>query len=86
MGFTITSAVLGGIISSIYGIMVATGDRDQFDYFDKDYDVITSIHAIILALGIAQFVIGIWAAISCCVVNPCMCCIPKQVRYRISIK
>ena len=84
MGFTIASAVFGGIISYYYGIMVATEaaeDRDQFDYFDNDYNGRVPIHAIILALGIAQFVIGIWAAISCCVVNPCMCCIPKQVNF-----
>ena len=86
MGFTITSAAFGGIIVFIYGIMVATEDRDQFDYFDNDYDGRMPIHAIILVLGIAQFVIGIWAAISCCVVNPCMCCIPRQVSYRISVK
>ena len=80
MGFTITSAVLGGTIIFNYGIMVA-GESDQFDYHDNGYEGRMFVHAIILSLGIAQFVIGIWAAICCCVVNPCMCCIPKQVSY-----
>ena len=40
----------------------------------KNYEAEMAISAIILVLGIAEFVIGIWAPILCCLMKPCACC------------
>ena len=67
MGFSITSAVLGGNIVLIYGISASFGP--------------TAITLIILTLGIIEFAIGIWAAVCLCLMKPCTCCAssPQQV-------
>ncbi|KAJ7376823.1 hypothetical protein OS493_032289 [Desmophyllum pertusum] len=88
MGFSITSAVFGGIIIICYGISIAVY-RDEYVYSYNDYDgnygynlrsrhynydAEMAITAIILILGIVEFVIGIWAAVCLCLMNPCACC------------
>ena len=66
MGFSITSAVMGGIIIICYSIVIANARR--YKYYDYRYggkyvyDTKMAISIIILVLGIAEFVIGIWAA------------------------
>ena len=89
MGFSITSAVMGGIIIICYSIVIAINRDgyyyDRYDYYDDSYrtrniyNAKMAISAIILVLGIAEFVIGIWAAICCCVMN--VCCAPQQVGF-----
>ena len=87
MGFSITSAVLGGVIIICYSATLASNRSDlryNYDYvYDYRYigrglyDAKMAISAIILVLGITEFVIGIWAAICCCLINPC--CATQQV-------
>ncbi|KAJ7376825.1 hypothetical protein OS493_032291 [Desmophyllum pertusum] len=42
--------------------------------WNRRYDTEMAISAIILILGIVEFVIGIWAAVCLCLMNPCKCC------------
>jgi len=82
MGFSITSAVMGGIIIICYSIVIANARRYYryyAYYYGRQYDTKMAISAIILVLGIAEFVIGIWAAVCCCMMNACTCCAPQQV-------
>jgi len=90
MGFSITSAVLGGIIIICYSVSIAEYRRRKDRYssptyyyrYDneyirrklKNYEAEMAISAIVLVLGIAEFVIGIWAPILCCLMKPCGCC------------
>ena len=81
MGFSITSAVMGGIIIICYSIMLAY--VYNYSYYDGDtiyymyrpnqysYDTKMALSVIVLILGIVEFVIGIWAAICLCVMKPC---------------
>ena len=85
MGFSITSAVLGGIIISFYSAMLGSVgyyDNDDYDYYSYDndysrdwysYDTKMALSIIVLILGIVEFVVGIWAAICLCVMTPCCC-------------
>ena len=77
MAFSITSAVFGGIIILFSSISIATRrDWQDSSYYPDDYenyDAEMAISAIILVLGIAAFVIGIWAPICCCLMKPCAC-------------
>ena len=78
MGFSITSAVFGGIIILFYsiGISQITSSDPKF-YFDdvesynEYYQGKVAILAIMLMMGIATFGIGIWAAICTCLLKPC---------------
>ena len=79
MGFSIMSAVMGGIIIICYSIVIAFNRRSSYYGYDREYDTKMAISAIILVLGIAEFVIGIWAAVCCCMMNACTCCAPQQV-------
>ena len=87
MGFSITSAVFGGIIIICYGISIATYgyDYDNYNYSrygNRYYDVEMALSAIILILGIVEFATGIWAAVCLCLMKPCTCCCstpPQQV-------
>ena len=86
MGCAITSAVFGGVIIICYSISIA-----QYHYYDYwydlnywyNYDAEMAVTAITLILGIAEFAIGIWAAVLCCYITSCECCgtSPEQVRY-----
>ncbi|CAH3155012.1 unnamed protein product [Porites lobata] len=60
MGFSITSAVLGGIIIIFY---------KKHSYRGK-----MAILASMLVLGSLTFGAGIWAAICTCLMKPCGCC------------
>ncbi|XP_078382752.1 uncharacterized protein LOC144665383 [Oculina patagonica] len=71
MGFSITSAVLGGIIVTFYSM--AFGGEIGYSG-ENGYDARMAICAVILTLGIAEFIIGIWAAVCCCLMKPCTCC------------
>ena len=84
MGFSITSAVLGGVIIICYSISIAINRSEYrynydygYGYIRGLYDAKMAITAIILVLGVAEFVIGIWAAICCCLIQPC--CATQQV-------
>ena len=86
MGCAITSAVFGGVIIICFSISIA-----QYHYYDYwydlnywyNYDAEVAITAITLILGIAEFAIGILAAVLCCYITSCECCgtSPEQVRY-----
>ncbi|XP_068706835.1 uncharacterized protein [Montipora foliosa] len=79
MGFSITSAVLAGIIILFYSRMLSIVDNDYDDYsYDNDYyrrwysyDTKMALSVIVLILAIVEFVVGIWAAICLCVMKPC---------------
>ena len=77
MGFSITSAVFGGTIIICYSVSIAAC-QERNDFYSNQlpylpYDAELVISAIILVLGIAAFVIGIWAPICCCLMKPCAC-------------
>ena len=82
MGFSITSAVMGGVIIICYSIVISwIGDYDYRygrGYYDR-YDGRMAILAIMLILGIIAFGAGIWAAICACLMKPCACCGQPQV-------
>ena len=78
MGFSITSAVFGGIIIFFYGIgisLIISKDAkiyyDNVESYNKYYHVKVVILPVMLIMGIATFVIGIWAAICTCLLKPC---------------
>ena len=75
MGFSITSAVLGGVIIICYSIFIAFNQ-----YYNTDREMAISV--IILILGIVEVAIGIWVAVCLCLMKPCTCCYgnpPQQV-------
>ena len=78
MGFSITSAVFGGIIIFFYSVgtsLIISKDAENFyddvESYNKYYHVKVVILPIMLIMGIATFVIGIWAAICTCLLKPC---------------
>ena len=92
MGFSITSAVFGGIIIVCYSVMIAIASYFEESYFygyDYDYqgryrsykwfpyNTKMAISIVVLILGICEFALGIWAAICICLMRPC--CDPYQV-------
>ena len=88
MGFSITSAVMGGVIIICYSIVIS-GISDYgsyYGYYDYgygrgyyNYDGKVAILAIMLILGIIAFGAGIWAAVCACLMKPCGCCGQPQV-------
>ena len=66
MGFSITSAVFGGLIIIGY-IVIVSGDVEE------------GLAAVILTLGIIEFGAGIWVSICLCLMKPC--CNDSQVRF-----
>ncbi|XP_068734979.1 uncharacterized protein [Montipora capricornis] len=88
MGFSITSAVFGGIIINYNGTILAHVDNYYYYYHGYNtyyryrryqystYDTKMALSVIFLILGIAEFGMGIWAAICLCVMKPC--CGPAQ--------
>ncbi|KAL9961758.1 hypothetical protein ACROYT_G030772 [Oculina patagonica] len=90
MGFSITSAVFGGIIIICYSLSIAKYQDDyRYDYnydyrYDRSvrsrryeksgYDADMAISAIVLILGIVEFATGIWASVCLCLMKPCTCC------------
>ena len=86
MGFSITSAVFGGIIIFFYGIgisLIISKDAkiyyDNVESYNKYYHVKVVILPVMLIMGIATFLIGIWAAICTCLLKPC--CEQPEVQY-----
>jgi len=81
MGFSIASAVLGGTIIICYSSVIGENLK-AYRRSDRDYEYYANmaISASILVLGIAEFVIGIWAAICCCKMNPCKYCAVQQTQ------
>jgi len=92
MGFSITSAVLGGIIIICYSLSIASC-RDRKESYDryyryyppsyiksklKNYEPEIAISTMIKILGVVELVIGIWAPICCCLLSSCACCVPRQ--------
>ncbi|XP_078382729.1 uncharacterized protein LOC144665361 isoform X2 [Oculina patagonica] len=72
MVFSIASSVLGVIIVTFYSMAIG----DKVGHFgDNEYDARMAICAVILTLGIAEFIIGIWAAVCCCLMKPYACCV-----------
>ena len=83
MGFSITSAVFGGIIIIAYSITIAFANySDYYQYYDNDYsetytyrrysyDAKMGLAAVILVLGIIEFGAGIWVSICLCLMKPC---------------
>ena len=82
MGFSITSVVKGVIIIYFYGFAVDyySDERGSRRYRGM-YNTKMALAAVILVLGVVEFVIGIWAAICCCMMRPCACCTRQQVSY-----
>jgi len=83
MGFSITSAVLGGFVIICYSAVIASCPETKGFYRYarselKNYDPKVAISAMIIIIGIVEFVIGIWAAICCCLINSCAYCVPRQ--------
>ena len=75
MGFSITSAVFGGLIITVYSIAINSSSyKDYYDSYYLAYEAELSITGIILFIGILEFLLGIWAAICCCVMKVCACC------------
>ena len=79
MGFSITSAVFGGIIIIMYSTRIARVSCCMYcDYchyhFPRpkySYDTKMGLTAVILTLGIIEFGTGIWVSICLCVMNSC---------------
>ena len=79
MGFSITSAVFGGIIIICYSLSIAIyRNRHYYYYYGRHsksyYDEEMALTVIILILGIVEFAIGIWASVCVCLLNPCQTC------------
>ncbi len=92
MGFSITSAVFGGIIIIAYSIAIAnyrddysySGYRYYRKYRRSGYDEDMAYSAIILVLGIVEFATGIWASVCLCLMKPCTCCYSSSVPQQVS--
>ncbi|KAL9961024.1 hypothetical protein ACROYT_G029904 [Oculina patagonica] len=85
MGFSITSTVLGGIIIICYSQAIGklrvrwTNRVLRYDHLSPSYRRLYTnemvISAIILILGIVEFVIGIWVSVCLCKMKPhCYTC------------
>jgi len=89
MGFSITSAVFGGIIIICYSISIAIyrGHRNYYGgYYSggRYYNVEMALTVIILILGIVEFAIGIWASVCICLTNPCQTCCYNTQQQQVS--
>ena len=92
MGFSITSAVLGGIIIIFYSIALTGASYSQYNgddypnstyrYHRYSYSAKMALAIVILILGIAEFATGIWVSICLCVMKPC--CTDSQVSFFLS--
>ncbi|XP_015757486.1 PREDICTED: uncharacterized protein LOC107336918 isoform X2 [Acropora digitifera] len=87
MGFSITSAVMAGIMIICYSIVLAAessysyyyecGPSDRVICPTYSYGVRMGLATVILILGIIEFVIGIWVSICLCLMKSC-CTDPQQ--------
>ncbi|XP_015749260.1 PREDICTED: uncharacterized protein LOC107329042 isoform X2 [Acropora digitifera] len=86
MGFSISSAVLGGVIIICYSIMFANASYSWYNdlygyryrYRRYSYSAKMALAAVILTLGIVEFGTGIWVSICLCFMKPC-CTDSQQV-------
>ncbi|XP_067047513.1 uncharacterized protein [Acropora muricata] len=91
MGFSITSAVLGGQIIIAYSLTIAYANYSEY-YYGYSYEIVRSykyqrysydakmaLAAVILILGIVEFGIGIWVSICLCLMKPCCTDSQQQV-------
>lgn len=82
MGFSITSAVLGAINIIIYSISISVNSVDSdYNYENSGhsgYEGELAISGIILFLGSLELLMGICAAICCCLMKVCSCCYNNQ--------
>ena len=89
MGFSITSAVLGGQMIIAYSLTIAHASYSEY-YYGYRYELLRSykyqrysynakmgLAAVILILGIVEFGTGIWVSICLCLMKPC--CTDSQV-------
>ncbi|CAH3186539.1 unnamed protein product [Porites evermanni] len=73
IGFSNISAGFGAVIIIVYSILITLNDADNDD-FESDnryHQRKVVISAFMLILGIATFVIGMWAAMCTCLLKPC---------------
>ena len=97
MGFSIISAVLGGVIIIAYTVTIAKASYSRYYYYDKhdwfgythtyryqrySYGAKMALAAVILTLGIIEFGTGIWVSICLCIMKPC--CKDSQVSFLLS--
>ena len=72
MGFSITSAVFGGVTIICYSISIAMYDTRYYRRWrEADHDASMAIAALVLILGIVNFASGIWAAVGSCYIASC---------------
>ena len=69
MGFSITSAVFGGITIICYSISLAIYGGGSY----RHYEASMAIAGLMLVLGIVNFVSSIWAAVGSCYIGTCCC-------------
>lgn len=84
MGFSITSTWLATVIIGNYSATIALNRESDYDYDVYWYDADIAINAVIVILGVVEFIIGILAAVCVSLMKPCTCCCnapPKQVRF-----
>jgi len=94
MGFSITSAVLGGQMIIAYSLTIAHASYSEY-YYGYSYELVRSykyqrysydakmaLAAVILILGIVEFGTGIWVSICLCLMKPC--CTDSQLRCWLS--
>ena len=86
MGFSITSAVIGGVVIICCSLSIEffrwrkeyllsrVEDPTLLDEKLENYDAEMVIIVIILVLGTVEFVIGIVTSICSCLMKPCTCC------------
>ena len=78
MGFSITSAVFGAVIVTYYSIIST-----------EMYDNGILVNIIMIILGSGEFGIGILAAVYCCFIKPCACCVvasPPEVSILLILR
>ncbi|KAL9961019.1 hypothetical protein ACROYT_G029898, partial [Oculina patagonica] len=75
MGFCITSVMMSGGIISCYSFNI-----EHLDTYDEEDSSVkrTAVVWIFLMLGIVECLIGIWAAVCCCLMRPCCKSVPLQ--------
>ena len=86
---SILSTVMGVVIIMLFSIFITNaGDVSPCSGYNckerkKQEEFRLDISVIILVLGVIEFVIGVWAAICCCLLRPCACCrlVPRVIHH-----
>ena len=76
MGFSIASAVFGGIITILYSTTIGGASypeyHGEYEYGPKyPYNAKLGLAVVILILGIIEVVTGVWVSICLCLMQPC---------------